>query len=149
MTVYRRVLNSVCQMLAMNRDSGPVSAVDAITNAQAAIRPHIPAEAATVRQNRSAGRWASPLSRSAPAQASATAMAMPAQNQIISGGSVAWNHSAGLGCRSSRVKAKEEAPSTARAVSSRRARRGTSGSPARPPRQASQVSPAASSGSSR
>jgi len=75
MTVYRAVLNSVCQTVSTLRDSDPASGVHAIANAQAAISPPIPAEAASVRQPRRAG----PGSDSAPAQASATAMAMPAQ----------------------------------------------------------------------
>jgi len=145
MTVYRAVLNSVSQTVGTNRDTGPASGVHAIANAQAAISPPIPAEAATVPHSRNAG----PCSGSAPAQASTTAMAIPAQNQIISGGSVPSNQYAARGCWSSTVKAKEDAASTARPASSRRARRGTSGSPDRPPRQANQVSAAASSGSTR
>ena len=145
MTVYRAVLNSVCQMVLMPRPSGPASGVHAIANAQAAISPPIPAEAATVRQNRLAG----PGCGSAPAQASPTAMAIPAQNQISSGGSVPSNQYAGRGCWSSTVKPKEDAASTVRPASSRRARRGTPGSPGGLPRQANQVSAAASSGSTR
>jgi hypothetical protein len=141
-------LNSVCQMLGTPANSGPVSGVQAMANAQPAISAPIPPDAATVRRHRLAGP-SGPACCSAPAQASSTAMAMPAQNQIISGGSVPSNHSATRGCWVSTVKPKEEAPSTARPASSRWARPGTSSVPAARPRLAIQVSTAAISGSTR
>ncbi len=102
-------MNSVAQSPGTPANSGPVSGVHAMAKAQAAIRPHMPAEAATERQNRPAG--ASVLSvtatppglamppgpGSAAAQASATAMAIPVQNQISRGGSVPSDHRLGRG----------------------------------------------------
>jgi hypothetical protein len=152
-SVYRAVLISVSQTLGTPANSGPVSGVQAMANAQAAISAPIPAEAATVWRSRLAGplasRPAGAACSSAAAQASSTAVAIPAQNQIISGGSVPSNHSASRGCWVSTAKPNEEAPSTARPASSRRARRATSGGPGGPPRLAAQVRTAAISGSTR
>jgi hypothetical protein len=88
------VLNSVAQSPGTPMNSGPVSGVQAMAKAQAAIRPHMPAEAATERPARLA---APPGPASAAAHARATAMAIPVQNQIISGGSVPLNHRLGWG----------------------------------------------------
>jgi hypothetical protein len=74
--------------------SGPATGVHAIAKAQTAMRPHMPAEDATERQNRRAGPSGP---GSAAAQAEATAMAMPAANQISSGGSVPASQNAGRG----------------------------------------------------
>jgi hypothetical protein len=147
--VYRAVLNSVSQTLGTPANSGPVSGVQAMANAQAAISAPIPVEAATVWRSRLAGPPAGPACSSAAAQARSTAMAIPAQNQIISGGSVPWNHSASRGCWVSTVKPNEERPRMARPASSRRARRATSAVPGGPPRLATQVRTAAISGSTR
>jgi hypothetical protein len=152
-SVYRAVLNSVSQTLGTPANSGPVSGVHAIANAQAAISAPIPVEAATVWRSRQAGpmafRPAGAARSSAAAQARSTAVAIPAQNQIISGGSVPSNHSASRGCWVSTAKPNEEAPSTAIPASSRRARLATSGAPSGPPRVATQVRTAAISGSTR
>ena len=87
-------MNSVAQSPGTPANSGPVSGVQAIAKAQAAISPHMPAEVATDRQNRLAGPSAP---GSAAAHARATAMAMPVQNQISSGGSVPSDHRLGWG----------------------------------------------------
>src|SRR5215813_808555 len=93
MRAYRAVLNSVAQSPGTPMNSGPVSGVQAMAKAQAAISPHMPAEAATERPTRLAG----PGPASAAAHARTTAMAIPVQNQIISGGSVPLNHRLGWG----------------------------------------------------
>ena len=105
-------MNSVDQSPGTPANSGPVSGVHAMAKAQAAIRPHMPAEVATVRQNRPAGAsvlpgrampsllsWPAMPSGpgSAAAQASMTAMAIPVQNQISSGGRVPSDHRLGRG----------------------------------------------------
>jgi hypothetical protein len=112
-------LNSVAHSPGTPANSGPVSGVHAMAKAQAAIRPHMPAEAATERQNWPAGAsvlavtaatppgFSAPVMPSEPAllpgpgsaaaHASATAMAIPVQNQISSGGSVPSDHRLGWG----------------------------------------------------
>ncbi|GAA1263978.1 hypothetical protein GCM10009677_14620 [Sphaerisporangium rubeum] len=57
---------------------GPVSSVHAMTYASPAITQHVPADPATVRQNRRTG----PSPCSVPAHAATTASIMPGQNQI-------------------------------------------------------------------
>jgi hypothetical protein len=74
--------------------SGPATGVHAIAKAQTAMRPHMPAEEATERQNRRPGPSGP---GSAAAQAEVTAMAMPTANQISIGGSVPANQNAGRG----------------------------------------------------
>jgi len=78
----------------MVMNSGPATGVHAMAKALPATSPHIPAEDATARQNRLAGPSGP---GSAVAQAEATAMAIPAANQIISGGRVALNQNSACG----------------------------------------------------
>ena len=99
-------MNSVAQSPGTPANSGPVSGVHAMAKAQAAIRPHMPAELATERQNRPAGASVPSVPSglampsgpgSAAAHASATAVAIPVQNQISSGGRVPSDHRLGRG----------------------------------------------------
>ncbi len=75
-------------------NSGPAAGVHAMANAQPEMRKHMPAEDATARHSRLAGP--SPAG-SAAAHAATTAMAIPAANQISSGGSVALNQNSARG----------------------------------------------------
>ena len=96
-------MNSVAQSPGTPANSGPVSGVHAMAKAQAAIRPHMPAELATERQKRPAGASVPSVPAmpsgpgSAAAHASATAVAIPVQNQISRGGSVPSDHRLGRG----------------------------------------------------
>ena len=65
-----------------------------MTNAQPAMTRHMPAADATARHSRLAGPSAS---GSAAAHAETTAMAIPAANQISSGGRVALNQNSARG----------------------------------------------------
>ena len=93
-TVNRASRSSAFHGLSRLMNSGPAAGVHAMANAQPAMRKHMPADDATARQNRLAGP--SPPG-SAAAHAATTARAIPAANQISSGGRVALNQNSACG----------------------------------------------------
>ncbi len=92
--VNRASRSSALHGLRMLMNSGPATGVQAMANAQPEMRKHMPGDDATARQSRLAG----PLAPgSAAAHAATTAMAIPAANQISSGGRVALNQNSARG----------------------------------------------------
>ena len=93
-TVNRASRSSAFHGLSRLMNSGPAAGVHAMANAQPAMRKHMPADDATARRSRLAGP--SPPG-SAAAHAATTARAIPAANQISSGGRVALNQNSACG----------------------------------------------------
>jgi hypothetical protein len=93
-TVNRASRSSALHGVRMLMNSGPAAGVQAMANAQPEMRKHMPGDDATARQNWLAGP---PPPGSAAAHAETTAMAMPAANQISSGGRVALNQNSARG----------------------------------------------------
>jgi hypothetical protein len=93
-TVNRASRSSALHGLSRLMNSGPAAGVQAMANAQPAMRKHMPGDDATARRSRLAGP--SPAG-SAAAHAATTAMAIPAANQISSGGRVALNQNSACG----------------------------------------------------